>query len=406
MGEFLFLAHRVPFPPDRGDKIRSHHLLKGLAKLGRVHVGTFVETDQDREQEASLAAIAASYCLPTRSKSLPRSGMEALFGNRAVSQAAFFDPDLARWVGDTLARHPIDKIFVFSGQMGQYIPSDFAGQVVVDLCDVDSEKFATYAQESGFPRSVLYRREAALLTAEEVRLARSTDTTLLITEKEADILRARPGAERADIRALGNGVDTEFFDPAATDPHPALAGQGHHIVFTGQMDYPPNIAAVERFARRILPAIRERLAAQFHIVGRAPTPEVAKLACIAGVKVWGEVPDVRPFLRSADAVVAPLMLARGVQNKVLEAMAMARPVLASEEAATGIDATDGQQWRICRDDGAFERAILDLAADEGQAKNMGRAARRFVVENMSWDAVEAGLADILGQAEARHHDAA
>ena len=406
MGDILFLAHRVPFPPDRGDKIRSHHLLKGLAKLGRVHVGTFAETDQDREQETSLAEIAASYCLPTRSKSLPRAGMEALLGKSAVSQTAFFDAELAKWIGDTLAEHPIDTIFVFSGQMGQYIPSEFAGRVVVDLCDVDSEKFATYAQESGFPRSLLYRREAALLSAEEVRLARSADTTLLISEKEADILRARRGAERADIRALGNGVDTDFFDPAATDPHPALAGEGHHLVFTGQMDYPPNIAAVERFARRILPNIRERLAAQFHIVGRAPTPEVVKLAEIEGVTVWGEVPDVRPFLRSADAVVAPLLLARGVQNKVLEAMAMVCPVLASEEAATGIDATDGQHWRICRDDQAFECAILDLASDSKRAKDMGRAARRFVVENMSWEAVEAGLADILGRADARHHDAA
>lgn len=405
MGDILFLAHRIPFPPDRGDKIRSHHLLKGLTRLGRVHVGTFVETEQDRAQQSSLAEIAASYCLPARSKSLPRAGFEALLGNRAVSQTAFFDQNLATWVRDTLVSHPIDTIVVFSGQMGQYIPSDFAGRVVVDLCDVDSEKFATYAQESGFPRAVLYRREAAMLTAEEVRLARSADTTLLISEKEADILRERPGAEQADIRALGNGVDTEFFDPAATDPHPALAGKGHHIVFTGQMDYPPNIAAVERFARRILPNIRQRLVAQFHIVGRAPVTEVVKLGSVEGVTVWGEVPDVRPFLRGADAVVAPLLLARGVQNKVLEAMAMARPVLASEEAATGIDARDGQHWRICHDDHAFARAILDLASDSQRAEEIGRAARRFVVETMSWDAVETGLAEILGREDAHHRHA-
>ena len=405
MGDILFLAHRIPFPPDRGDKIRSHHLLKGLAKLGRVHVGTFAETEQDRAEQSSLATIAASYCLPTRSKSLPRAGFEALLGNRAVSQTAFFDRDLATWVRDTLARHPIDTIVVFSGQMGQYIPSDFAGRVVVDLCDVDSEKFATYAQESGFPRAILYRREAAMLTAEEVRLARSAETTLLISEKEADILRTRPGAAQADIRALGNGVDTAFFDPSISDPHPSMSGDEYHIVFTGQMDYPPNIAAVERFARRILPMIRERIAARFHIVGRAPVSEVVKLGSLEGVTVWGEVADVRPFLRGADAVVAPLLLARGVQNKVLEAMAMARPVLASEEAATGIEATDGQHWRICHDDRAFARAILDLASDRDRAEEIGRAARRFVVETMSWDAVENGLAEIIGREDAHHRHA-
>ena len=405
MGDILFLAHRIPFPPDRGDKIRSHHLLKGLAKLGPVHVGTFAETEHDRAQQSSLAEIAASYCLPTRSKSLPRAGLEALFANRAVSHTAFFDRDLAKWVRDTLARHPIDTIVVFSGQMGQYIPSDFAGRVVVDLCDVDSEKFATYAQDSGFPRSILYRREAAMLTAEEVRLARSADTTLLISEKEADILRARPGAGQADIRALGNGVDTAVFDPSDSDPHTAFSGEEFQIVFTGQMDYPPNIAAVDRFAHRILPMIRERIAARFHIVGRAPVSEVVKLGSLEGVTVWGEVPDVRPFLRGADVVVAPLLLARGVQNKVLEAMAMARPVLASEEAATGIDAGDGQHWLICHDDDAFARAILDLASDRDRAEEIGRAARRFVVATMSWDAVEAGLAEILGREDARRRHA-
>jgi sugar transferase (PEP-CTERM/EpsH1 system associated) len=278
--------------------------------------------------------------------------------------------------------------------------------VIVDLCDVDSAKFETYAQESAFPRSILYRREAALLSEEEVRLACRADTTLLITEKEADILRARPGTDGADIRALGNGVDTSFFDPAITDPHRALGEGAFHLVFTGQMDYPPNIAAVERFARRILPGLRERLPAHFHIVGRAPTSDVTRLGGMDGVTVWREVPDVRPFLRGADAVVAPLMLARGVQNKVLEAMAMARPVLVSEEAATGIEAVDGRHWRICRDDQDFQRAIFDLSDDKAAARVMARAARRFVVETMSWDAVQAGLAEIVGRPIENTHDAA
>lgn len=399
MGDILFLAHRVPFPPDRGDKIRSHHLLKALAGLGRVHVGTFAENEQDRAQDSALAEISATHCMPMRDVPLALAGAQALLTGRPVSLTAFFDRDLANWVAHTLAEHPVDTIVVFSSQMGQYVPDDFNGRVIVDLCDVDSAKFATYAEDGGFPRSLLYRREARLLAREEARLARRADTTLLITENEADLLRGRPGTEGAAIRALGNGVDTDIFDPAAAVPHSDLAGDSLQLVFTGQMDYPPNIAAVERFARAILPRIRASRAAEFHIVGRAPTAAVLGLAEIEGVTVWGEVPDVRPFLRGADAVVAPLLLARGVQNKVLEAMAMARPVLVSREAATGIPAEDGRHWRICPDDAAFVDAALQIAAVPETAEMMGVAARRFVRETLGWDAIEAELARILDRGE-------
>ena len=141
MGDILFLCHRVPFPPDRGDKIRSHHLLKGLAKLAPVHVGTFAETAQDRDQDTALAGLAASQALVDRDMSLPKAGLCALASGKPVSLPAFADQNLSRWVAQTLARHDIDTLVIFSGQMGQYIPEGFAGRVVVDLCDVDSAKF-------------------------------------------------------------------------------------------------------------------------------------------------------------------------------------------------------------------------------------------------------------------------
>ncbi|OBX20353.1 glycosyl transferase family 1 [Erythrobacter sp. QSSC1-22B] len=406
MSEILFLCHRVPFPPDRGDKIRSHHLLKGLAKLAPVHVGTFAETDQDRAQDAALRDLAASHLLIDRDTSLPKAGLRALASGKPVSLPAFADARLSRWVAQTLAQHDIDTIVIFSGQMGQYIPDGFAGRVVVDLCDVDSAKFAGYAREAGFPRSWLMAREARLLAREEARIARRADCTLLISNNELALFQSRlPVGNAYDVRALGNGIDGDFFDPAATAPHAGLAGMpGAHFVFTGQMDYSPNIAAVKRFARVILPRLRETMEAQFHIVGRAPTGDVTRLGDEPGVTVWGEVPDVRPFLAAASAVVAPLMLARGVQNKVLEAMAMARPVLLSPEAATGIDAVDGEHFSICRDDAAFVAAARALAADPEHAAEMGRAARGLVMAQMSWEAVEAQLAAIVGRGQggARH----
>lgn len=402
-GEILFLAHRIPFPPDRGDKIRSHHILKALAELAPVHVATFAETAADRAQEPHLASLAASHCLVARGKPLPVAGLQALLQGEPISLTAFRHRAIVEFIERTLREKPVDTIYVFSGQMGQYVPADWDGRLVVDLGDVDSAKFESYARDAAWPKSRLFAREDTLMRVEEERLARIADRTLLVSEAEAALLRSRlrePG--RARIEALGNGIDFAVYDPAAAAPHPQLAATpGPHFVFTGQMDYPPNIAAVQRFAGAILPEIRRtHLAAQFHIVGRAPTAEVRALEG-EGVRVWGEVAAVQPFLTGADIVVAPLTIARGIQNKVLEAMAMARPVLLTPDAATGIAATNGIHFAVEQSDAGFVSRALTLLADAKAAGAMGRAARRFVVETMSWPAMLAPLSRLLGREKAQ-----
>lgn len=391
MSETLFLAHRVPFPPNRGDKIRSHHLLRAIAALGPVHVGTFGENAADLACAAELASVAKTHCLVHRTKPLAQAGLEALAIGKPVSLTAFGSPRLRAWVRETLARHPISRIFVFSGQMGQYVPDDFPGRVVIDLCDVDSAKFEAYARDHAWPRAVLDRREARLLAREEERLALRAAATLLVTDAEADLFRSRlTDRSRANVRSLRNGIDTVTYDPARVAHHPALANvAGPHLVFTGQMDYPPNVAAVQRMARAILPAVRARFPqATFHVVGRAPVAEVQALdGQGGGVRVWGEVPDVKPFLAAADLVVAPLAIARGVQNKVLEAMAMARPVVLSAEAATGIDAENGVHFAVGIADHALVSLTLDLLGDQPAAQAMGVAAREFVVTRQGWGAM-------------------
>lgn len=399
MGEILFLAHRVPFPPDRGDKIRSHHLLRGLAAIAPVHVGTFADTPGDREQEAVLAEVAASHCLVTRSKPMALAGLEALATGKPVSLTAFANRKLREWIARTLVERPIETIFVFSGQMGQYVPDDFAGRVVVDLCDVDSAKFGTYAETAAWPRSALLRREDRLLRREEARLAERADTTLLISEHEKALFKGRlQHLKQTRVIALGNGIDASFFDPAYAAEEPSIAsGQGPHFVFTGQMDYPPNIAAARRGIDNILPLVRQRYPeAEFHVVGRAPVHELTAHDGRDGVTVWGEVVDVRPFLLAADVVIAPLDLARGVQNKVLEAMAMCRPVVASEEAATGIAATDGTHLVIARSDAQMAKEIGALIEDGAKARRMGRMARDFALREHSWASVHEDLRRIVG----------
>ena len=407
-GEILFLAHRIPFPPDRGDKIRSHHYLRALARIAPVHVACLGETDGDMVQEGELAELSASHCLVHRSKPLPLAGVEALTKRKPVSLTAFHSSAIERFVADTIAKRPIAAIFVFSGQMGQYVPWDFKGRVVIDLCDVDSAKFGAYAESKGGPRSWIDAREERLLRVEEERLAHRADHWLLISEAEAQLLKSRmkqPGA--ASIRAMGNGIDADFFNPETTPDQPGLNDDGPHFVFTGQMDYAPNVSACQRATKHLMPEMRKQHPnAQFHIVGRAPSDAVLALDGVNGTHVWGEVPDVRPFLKSADAVLAPLTIARGVQNKVLEAMAMAKPVVLSPEAATGIDANDGSEFLIGPDDAALVTHLCKLVADKAYKTTLGNVARDYVIREKSWPAVLKDLPNLisgdLSMGEARH----
>ncbi|MEO0699241.1 MAG: TIGR03087 family PEP-CTERM/XrtA system glycosyltransferase [Pseudomonadota bacterium] len=393
MSEILFLAHRVPFPPNRGDKIRSHHLLKALARLGPVHVGCFSESQEDREAVSQVERVSASHCVIHRSKPLALAGVEAVLTGKPVSLTAFHSAALEKWVTRTIAERPISVIVVFSGQMGQYVPGGFLGRVVVDLCDVDSAKFEGYA-EAG-ERVWLNAREARLLAAEEERLARRADAITLISASEAELFRSRVSAPNSvDLVVMGNGIDAEAFGKPCVTAHTSLsASSGPHFVFTGQMDYRPNERAALWAAESFMPLARERFPeAQFHVVGRNPTPALRTLHGKQGVCVWGEVPDVRPFLAAASCALVPLQIARGVQNKVLEAMAMECPVLLTPEAATGIAARDGTDWMVAP---ANAHAMLDrfaqLMADPRAAHTMGQAARRFVVEHHAWAAQLAPL---------------
>ncbi|HEX4847584.1 MAG TPA: TIGR03087 family PEP-CTERM/XrtA system glycosyltransferase [Novosphingobium sp.] len=410
-GEVLFLAHRMPFPPDRGDKIRSSNILKHLAGLAPVHVATFAETDADLAQETQLAGVATSHCLVRRTKPLPLAGAEALLRGLPVSLTAFHSPRIAAYVRQVLAERPITAIYVFSGQMGQYVPADFAGRVILDFVDADSAKFEAYAQDGSGPRAWIDGREGRLLLREEARLAGRAGVSLLATDEEAALFSARLSpSERAaaTVQTLRNGIDSVAFDPAQVAPEPQLRAQpGPRLIFTGQMDYAPNIAAVERAVHRLMPAIRAvHPDAGFHVVGRNPAEAVRRLNGLNGCTVWGEVPDIRTWLAAADLALVPLDIARGVQNKVLEAMAMALPVVLSPGAATGIGASDGAHLLIADRDAALVEAVLALLADPARARSLGAAAREFVVAEASWAAAMAPLAGLIGAGEAEARRAA
>ena len=410
-GEVLFLSHRVPFPPNRGDKIRSHHVLRHLAALAPVHVATFADDAGDLAQDHELAALAASHCLIQRRKSLVRAGLEALVRGQPVSLTAFHDLALAAYLRKVLAERPISTIYAFSGQMGQYIPANFKGRVIYDFVDVDSAKFEAYAEAGRGPRRWIDAREGRLLSAEEARLARRADVSLLVSNEEAALFRARLLPQdrlECDVRALRNGIDSALFDRATSEPAPAMReASGPRLLFTGQMDYAPNVAAAQRAIKRLLPLIRQQFpGTTFHVVGRNPPAALRSLHGTGGTYVWGAVDDMRCYLAAADLALVPLELARGVQNKVLEAMAMRLPVVLTPAAATGIGGIDQQHYAVGHDDAGLAEQVCMLLGDASRRRAMGSAARRFVVASLSWQATLAPLSAMLGLPIAAARDAA
>lgn len=392
MGETLFLAHRIPFPPDRGDKIRSCAMLRALAARGPVHVATFGETDADMAAEVELAWAATSHILVRRTISNMRAGLNALAVGKPVSLVAFESPEIGHFVARLLATRPIDTIFIYSSQMAQFIPQGFAGRICMDFVDMDSAKFAAYAKAANGPMKLVHTREARLLGAYEQQVARRADLSLFVSPAEARLFRDTLNDAAVRVEGISNGVDTVSYDPAHVGAAPYATSPGPHLVFTGQMDYAPNIDAVVHFARSVLPAVRAvNPDACFHIVGRSPVAAVRALAHLPGVDVTGAVDDIQPWIASADVVVAPLRIARGIQNKVLEAMAMARPVVASAAAAEGIIAEDGKHFMIAHDDAAMAAAVNALAADPARGTAMGQAARAHMLQCYQWDAQLAPL---------------
>ncbi len=385
MGEILFLTHRVPWPPNRGDKIRSHHILRKLIECAPVHLACFADDQEEAEEQSDIQDGLASCKTVVRTKSKWAAGLEAIAFAKPVSLTSFHSVDIERYVHATIEHRPIDCIFVFSGQMAQYIPKDFRGRIVMDFADVDSAKFETYGAQGSGPMAWINRREGYLLKAFEKRIADRADYSLFVSKAEASLFHERSGVETEKIVAVGNGIDLDFYDPAKIVTVPEIT-DGPLIIFTGQMDYRPNVEAVESFAKEVMPTILQgHPQARFAIVGRAPTDDVKKLADKQGVIVTGAVDDIRSWLNAADIVVAPLRIARGIQNKVLEAMAMGKAVIASNCAAEGIDAVHEEHFLVADDVAAEGEMVCSLLDAPEEVAKLGNNARLLIRSSYSWD---------------------
>jgi sugar transferase (PEP-CTERM/EpsH1 system associated) len=381
----LFLCHRLPWPPHKGEKIRSFNILKYLASRHEIYLAGLVDEVGDVSQLSALRPLVRELLFERlHPKARRLLAMGSLLAARPVTSTYFHSLNLQRRVDALIEQKQIQAVFCSSSPMAEYIfRSRHVGALeelprVMDLIDVDSAKWTQYAAESGPWSAWLYRREARCLAALEERIARSFDRVLVVSEQEKRYFPMAGGSER--LLAVGNGVDLDYFKPRAR-----LQSAAPTLVFTGVMDYRPNVQGILWFAERILPQVRAAVPdVRLVIVGNRPARSVALLGRRAGIEVTGFVPDVREHLAQASLCIAPLRIARGVQNKVLEAMAMGRPVVATPQAFEGIEATPGQDLLVADSEEEFAGQTIELLRHSSLAEQIGDRARACVERRYAW----------------------
>ncbi len=381
----LMLCHRIPYPPNKGDKIRSYHLLRHLCERFDVYLVAFIDDPDDWQYVDVLGQWCAEIHLDTRPALRPSFRLVTdMLAGKPLTLSLYFSAAVQAWVDEKVAAHTIQYALVYSSAMGQYLMTGTLTELstVVDFVDVDSEKWQQYASRKWWPLSWVYRREARALRRFELDLHAAASASLFVSPAEAAVFRQFNPAPEIPVGHYWNGVDGAYFDPAIALDNPYRDNE-RALVFTGAMDYWPNEDAVEWFAREHLPAFRAidpRLT--FYIVGSNPSRRVQALADLSGVVVTGRVADVRPFLRYCLAAVAPMRVARGIQNKVLEAMAMARPVLVSEPGLEGISAEDGRHVLVAN---SVPEAVCQLETLlRGDWPELGHSARQYVLSHFNW----------------------
>ena len=378
----LYLTHRVPFPLDKGDRIRNFSLLRQLAARGKVWLGCLADEPVPPETIRELNRYCERLAIVPvgRFGRWVKAGLSLLRG-RSLSEGLFAEPGLRRIIRKWTATNQFRTAVVSASSLAAYLRRDGLEHTpaVVDLVDVDSQKWRDFAAASRAPKRWLYSLEARRVRKLEASLPAWVRAVSVVSRAEADVYDSFTKAGAATVAT--NGVDLDYFSPVTPEPPHAPV-----CAFVGAMDYLPNIDGAVWFARIVWPNIRQRFpTAEFRIVGRKPTPTVLALASIPGVVVTGSVPDVRSFVASAAVVVAPLRLARGVQNKVLEALAMAKPVVAAPPALAALGTVLGRDLLAATAATEFADIVCELFADPVRCRELGAAGRRYVEAHHHWD---------------------
>ena len=384
----LFLAHRMPYPPNKGEKIRAYNILSHLAKTHIVHLGCFVDDPRDFDHAATLCELIKGECqLIPLNKSLAMARMAGAVATGAPLTTSYFaSKRLYRWICDLLSRKPIDRVVAFSTAMAPFLLTQRClelKRVILDMVDVDSDKWRQYAQSTSLPLSWIYRREARCLFDLERKAATTFGATLLVSPYEVETLTDLAPETGPRVHSVANGVDLAYFEAGNIHPSPFTDAESA-IVMTGTMDYRPNEEGAIWFVQSVLPLIRRLVPnARFYAVG-ANAGQSLKALVGDGFAVTGRVDDVRPYLAHARVVVAPLRMARGVQNKVLEGMAMQKPVVATSQATRALTVSAGVELWIADGAQEFAGAVVEALTSPLRAQ-IAENARRNVEKFHNWE---------------------
>lgn len=384
--KLLFLSQRVPYPPNRGDKITTWQLVDHFRGSHEVTVLAFAHDEADRRAAQELRGMGIDTVdVPLDLRRAKLSSLPLLATSKPLTLGVFGSRRLQAEV-DARASEA-DFAYAYSSSMGAFLlPHDLPW--IMHFAELDSDKWRQYAERTSWPMSWVYRREHRRLLEFEREVAARTVTNVLCTPLEDEVFRGSiPGRPTTVIR---NGVDLEAFSPAENAPEPG------HLVFTGVMDYLPNIDGCQWFVEEVLPRVRERVpGATFSIVGARPTPAVERLAETPGVTVTGFVDSTQDWLRRAAVSVAPLRIARGIQNKVLEALAMGLPVVGTTSATQGVEGTAEEHYLVRDDAEGFAAAVVGLLEDPAAASRLAAAGRGLVEERYTWSSVLAPLDELV-----------
>lgn len=377
--KIMFVCHRFPFPPKRGGKIRPFNIIRHLTESGHaVTVGTLARSDEELRDGQGLTEYCRTILVGRTGTIAPVAKMIVRLSTPVPSSMGYFHSSrLKRMIRNELEKNDYDLIIVHCSSVAQYIPADTGIPSILDFGDMDSHKWLDYSRFKSFPLSLGYRLEGSKLLREEKRLSRKFTTSTCTTRAELETLQSYESAVATDW--FPNGVDADYFTPSKQPYDP------NGICFIGRMDYYPNQQAMLSFCENILPMIRaQRPSVHLTIVGAEPSKEILKLQEKEYITVTGTVPDVRDYVRSAALTVAPLSIARGTQNKILESMGMGVPVVCTNTAAGGVDAIPEEHFLTATDSQEFAMQTLRILDSTKERERLSAAARSRVLTNHSW----------------------
>jgi len=385
--KILFLCHRVPYPPNKGDKLRAFNIIKYLSKEHEIYLVSLYDDKKDRRYLSGLEQFCREssffYLNPLLAKI---KGFFCLLFNQPISLGYFYSRRMKSKVNDLIKTKKPDLVYVYSSSMAQYVMNEDTKKIM-DFVDCDSAKWGQYSRYARLPLSLVYAREQRLLEAYEKKIAREFDRFIVATEAEKNEFSRFLDIEKFIV--LHNGVDADFFRfvPLA---------QEKRLIFTGEMNYFANIDGVIYFCKEILPIIRKKVPeVKFYIVGRNPTHSVKVLARMEGVFVTGLAEDTREYFKNAAVSVVPLRIAQGIQNKVLEAMASGLSVVTTSKAISGLKPGAEKNLLVADNPQDFAAKVIMLLEDSDSRKRLGEGARRYVEENYNWERNLSGLKEVL-----------